>query len=148
MLAYSDDTQPFEVYTDASLLQLGAVIVQNGWPVPFFSRKLSETQKKYSVTKQELLNILECLKEFKGMLWGKKIIVYTDHKNLIQDALGFTSDHIYCWRLLLEEYGPEIRYIKGIDNTVADTLSRLEYDPSQNVKDLSVHVRYCCMDKC
>ena len=108
----------------------------------FFSRKLSETQKKYSVTELELLIIVECLKEFKGMLWGQKIIVYTDHKNLIQDALGLTSDHVYRWRLLLEEYGPEIRYIRGIDNIVADTLSRLEYDPSQNVKDLSVHEKY------
>ena len=81
------------------------------------------------------------------MLWGQKIIVYTDHKNLIQDALGLTSDRVYRWRLLLEEYGPEIRYIKGIDNTVADALSRLEYDPSRNVKDLSVHEKYCCMAK-
>ncbi len=81
------------------------------------------------------------------MLWGQKIIMYTDHKKLIQDALGLTSDRVYFWRLLLEEYGPEIRYIRGIDNIVADTLSRLEYDPSQNVKDLSVHEKYCCMAK-
>jgi hypothetical protein len=33
---------------------------------------------------------------------------------------------------LLEEYGPEIVYIKGIHNTVADAISRLEYDPSVN----------------
>ncbi len=82
------------------------------------------------------------------MLWGQKIIVHTDHKNLIQDALGLTSDCVYCWLLLLEKYGPEIGYIKGIDNTVADALSRLKYDHSRNVKDLSVHVRYCCMAKC
>ena len=89
------------MYTDASALQLGAVIVQDGRPIAFFSRKLSETQKKYSVTELELLSIVECLKEFKGMLWGQKIIVYTDHKNLIQDALGLTSDRVYCLRLLL-----------------------------------------------
>ena len=63
------------------------------------------------------------------MLWGQTIIVYTDQKNLIQDALGLTSDRVYHWWLLLEEYGPEIRYIRGMDNTVADTLSKLEYDP-------------------
>ncbi len=50
LLAYPDYTQPFEVYADASSLQLGAVIVQNGRPIAFFSRKLLETQKKYSVT--------------------------------------------------------------------------------------------------
>ncbi len=72
------------------------------------------------------------LKEFKGMLWGQDIKVYTDHKNLTRDALGLSSDRVYCWRLLLEEYAPEIIYIKGIHNTVADAISRLEYDPKLN----------------
>ncbi len=39
-----------------------------------------------------------------------------------------TSD-VYRWRLLLEEYAPEIIYIKEIHNTVADAISQLEYDP-------------------
>ena len=58
--------------------------------------------------------------------------MFTDHANLMRDALGLTSDRVYRWRLLLEEYGPEIVYIKGIHNTVADAISRLEYDPSVN----------------
>ena len=66
------------------------------------------------------------------MLWGQYIKVFTDHANLMRDALGFTSDHVYRWRLLLEEYGPKIVYIKGIHNTVADAVSQLEYDPSVN----------------
>ena len=80
------------------------------------------------------------------MLWGQRIKVFTDHKNLTHDALGLTSDRVYCWRLLLEEYGPEIIYIKGVDNTVADALSRLEYDPSRNIKGLSNHECYCHME--
>jgi len=64
------------------------------------------------------------------MLWGQKIRIFTDHKNLMQDALGMTSDRVYRWRLLLEEYAPEIVYIKGIHNTVADTISRLDYNPT------------------
>ena len=66
------------------------------------------------------------------MQWGQPIKVYTDHKNLTRDALGKRSDRVYRWRLLLEEYGPEIVYIKGIHNTVADAISRLQYDPSIN----------------
>ena len=57
------------------------------------------------------------------MLWGQQITVYTDHKNLMQDALGLTSDRVYHWRLLLEEYGPTFMYIKGIHNTVVDAIS-------------------------
>ena len=66
--------------------------------------------------------------EFKDMLWGQKIKVYTDHKNLVQDTLGFTSDRVYRWYLVLEEYGPEIVYIPGVTNIVADGLSHLEWD--------------------
>ncbi len=66
------------------------------------------------------------------MLWGQIIKVYTDHKNLTRDALGLTSDRVHRWRLLLEEYAPEIVYIKGTHNTVADAISRLEYNPKLN----------------
>jgi hypothetical protein len=96
--------------------------------------------RKYSVTKIELLAIVETLKEFKGLLWGQSIKVYTDHANLIGDALGMTSNHVYQWRLLLEEYGPKIVYIKGIHNTIADAISRLEYDPSVNRTAESYHL--------
>jgi hypothetical protein len=96
---------------------------------------LSDTQKRYNITKKELLAIVETLKEFKGMLWGQSIVVYTDHKNLIQDALGLNSDRVYRWRLLLEEYGPEIIYIKGIHNTVADAISRLDNTSTSERKE-------------
>jgi hypothetical protein len=123
VLAYLDFTKPFEIHTDASTMQLGSVITQGNRPIAFFSSKLSVTQTKYSVAKIELLAIVEILKEFRRMLWGQTIKVCTDHKNLTQDALGLTSDRVYRWRLLLEEFAPEIVYIKGIHNTVADAIS-------------------------
>ncbi len=70
-MANPDYSQGFEIYTDSSKLQLGAIITQQNRPLAFFSRKLSPAQQKYSVTKQELLAIVETFKEFKGMLWGK-----------------------------------------------------------------------------
>ncbi len=82
---------------------------------------------------------METLKEFKGMLWGQDIKVYTDHKNLTRDALGLTSDRVYRWRLLLEEYSPEIINIKGTHNTVADAILRLEYDPKLNKTNEYTH---------
>jgi hypothetical protein len=48
---------------------------------------------------------------------------------------------VYQWRLLLEEYRPKIVYIKGIHNTVADAVLRLEYDPSVNQTGESVHTK-------
>ncbi len=95
ILAYPDFTKPFEVYTDASTMQLGAVIIQDNGPLAFFSRKLSVMQAKNSVTKIKLLTIIETIKEFQGMLWGQIIKVYTDHENITQDALGLTSERVY-----------------------------------------------------
>jgi hypothetical protein len=88
----------FEIYTDASSTQLGAVITQDNRPIVFFSRKLSKMQQKYSVTEIELLAIVETLKEFKGMLWGQDIKVYTDHKNLTRDALIEYTAGSYFWK--------------------------------------------------
>jgi hypothetical protein len=55
-----------------------------------------------------------------------------------------TSDRVTRWRILLEEYAPEIIFIKGIHNTVADAISRLDYDPklnSTNEYNHATHVR-------
>jgi hypothetical protein len=130
VLAYPDFSKSFEIYMDTSSTQLGAMIAQDNRPIAFLSRKLSKTQQKYSVTEIELLAIVETLKEFKGMLWGQGIKVFTDHKNVKRDALGLTSDRVYQWRLLLEEYAPTIIYIEGIQNTVADAILQLDYVPS------------------
>ena len=82
----------------------------------------------------ELLFIVETLKEFKGMRWGQRTKVFTDHKNLIQDVLGLTSDDFYCWKLLLDDFGPKIIHIKGIHNNVADAISRLDFGLVQDEK--------------
>jgi hypothetical protein len=111
VLAYPDYSKIVEIYTDASSKQLEAIITQDNRPIAFFSQKVSDAQHKYSVTKIKLLAIVETLKEFKGMLWGQNIKVFTGHANLMRDALGLTSDRVYQWRLLLEEYGPKIVYI-------------------------------------
>ncbi len=70
VLAYPNYSKVFEIYTDTSSKQLGAVITQENRPIVFVSQKLSTTQCKYRVTKIELLAMVETLKEFKGMLWG------------------------------------------------------------------------------
>jgi hypothetical protein len=72
VLAYPDYSKVFEIYTVASSKQLGAVITQYNRPIAFFSRKLSNAQHKYSITKIKLLAIVQTFKEFKGMRYGAK----------------------------------------------------------------------------
>ena len=66
------------------------------------------------------------------MLWGQRIKVYTDHKNLVRDALGLTCDRVYRWCHILDAYGPQIVYIKGVDNIVAGAIIKLDYDEKIN----------------
>ena len=88
---YPDFNKPFHIHTDASAIQLGAVIMQEGKPIAFYSRKLNPAQTRYTTTERELLSIVEVLKEFKTILFGQELIVHKDHEHLTY-CLLYTSD--------------------------------------------------------
>ena len=92
LLAYPNFKQPFHIHTDASLLQLGVCISQNGKPIAFYSQKLNPAQTRYTTTERELLSMGEVLKEFRNILLGQQIHVHTDHKNLMYKM--FNSDRV------------------------------------------------------
>ena len=123
MLAYPDYNAPFEIHTDASHYQLGAVIYQKGKPIAFYNQKLNPAQTRYTTTEREpeLLNIVETLEEYRNILLGHQIKVFTDHKNLVYK--NFNTERVMRWCLLLEEFGPKLTYIEGASNVVADALS-------------------------
>jgi hypothetical protein len=133
LLAYPDFNKPFIIHTDASHTQLGAVISQDNKPIAFYSRKLNPTQTRYTVTERELLSIVDTLKEFRNILLGQRIKIYTDHKNLTY--VNFNVERVMRWRLIIEEYSPELIYLKGESNIVADALSRLELTPSNDQQE-------------
>ena len=80
LLYYSNFKEPFEIHTDASKLQLGSVISPKDKTIVFYSRKLNPTQVNSITKEHELLPIMETLKEFRNILLGQQIKVYTDHK--------------------------------------------------------------------
>ena len=102
ILSYPDFNKPFEIHTDASKVQLGAVIAQDGKPIVLYSRKLSLAQTRYTTTEREFLSIVETFKEFRNTLLGQQLIVHTDHENLTYKT--FNSDRDMRWRQFIEEY--------------------------------------------
>ena len=129
LLVYPDFNQRFDIHTDASDYQLGSVISQNVKKIAFYSRKITGLKTMYTVTENKLQGIVKTFKGLRTILLGQKLKIYTDDKNL--KCKNFDTDRILLWRVILEEYIPEIEYIQGNKNIVADALSRLPINGSQ-----------------
>ena len=126
LLTCPDFNETFKIHTNASKFQLGAVISHKGKSIAFYGRKLTDSQKRYTVTEKKLPNIAETLKEFRTILLGKKILIYTDHTNLTCKISN--TNIVLRWGLIIEEYVPDIEYIKGEKNIFANDLSRIPFN--------------------
>jgi hypothetical protein len=98
--------------------------MQDKKPIALYSQKLNTAQKLFTAIERELLSAIENCKEYKNILLGYPIIVFTDHKN--NTFNGLKASHcvlLTSWLLLLEEYGVTFEYLPGKKNVVADALS-------------------------
>ena len=116
---------------DASDGALGGVLEQRAgqaWaPIAFFSRKLSDAEKKYSAFDKELLAAYSSVKHFRHFLEGRPFVIFTDHKPLTHAMTTSAPKTPRQTRHLcfLSEFTTDIRHISGKDNVVADALSRV-----------------------
>jgi hypothetical protein len=81
VLALPDFTLPFVLECDASSKGISVVLVQ-GHPIVFESRKLSQPERLYSIYDKEMLAIMHALTKFRQYLVGNKFVVKTDHNSL------------------------------------------------------------------
>ena len=84
-----------------------------------------------------MLSIVEILKYFRTILLGRKLIFYTDHKNLT--CKNFNTNRVLICILILKEYGPYIEYIKGNKKVVADALSIFPLHGNQETTQKSTY---------
>ena len=83
LLSYPYWTITFKVHNDASDKHLGDVISQNNKPIDLLSIRFINPQSNYTTTDKEPLAIVEFLKQFRGILFGYEINVFSYHKNLV-----------------------------------------------------------------
>jgi hypothetical protein len=97
---------------------------------------MNSAQQNCTVTKKQLLSIVATLKEFRNILLGQQITVFTDHKNLTH--ANFDTKRVMRWQLMLQEFGPDLQCIKGENNVVTKALSRLDTDNNQEIFSISI----------
>ena len=92
----------------------------------YASKVLNENQRNYTTTEKELLAIVFAFDKFRSYLIGSKVIVFTDHAALKYLLTKQESKpRLIRWILLLQEFDIEIKDRSGIENKVADHLSRI-----------------------
>jgi hypothetical protein len=125
LLRTLDERLLYKVVTDASNLDLGAVLLQKGHPVAFESRKLNSTELNYNVTEKEMLAVVHALRVWRCYLEGADFAVYTDHVlNTYFQTQPNLSRRQARWSEFLQRFGAfKWKYRKGASNA-ADALSQ------------------------
>ena len=113
VLAYYDPEKDNVIQSDASKRGIGCVLMQEGKPVSYASRSLSDTESRYSNIERELLTTCWCLDRFNHYVSGKQVLIETDHKLLESIWKKNILSALPCLqRLLLKmaNYNVEMKY--------------------------------------
>ena len=122
----------FYVVCDASEYDVGSVLMQEYGdrlePVEFFSKMFGPSERCWHVSEKELVAIVWSLEKWSKYLLANKFQVFTDHKNLqaVMNPFhkGLLAAKLGRWLIRIQEFDFECNYITGINNVVADSLSR------------------------
>ncbi len=133
VLAAPDNSLPYKLDVDASAVGAGAVLLQEteegiDHTVCYFSRKFNKHQLNYSTIEKEALALLMAMQYFDVYIGSSSlpVNVFTDHNPLVFLLRMYNQNQrLMRWALIIQDYNLVIKHKKGMDNIVADALSRV-----------------------
>ncbi|KAL5538163.1 hypothetical protein UlMin_045629 [Ulmus minor] len=107
------------------MLGIGAVLSQDGKPIEYFSEKLSEARQKWTTYEQELYAIIRACQHWEHYLIQKEFILHSDHRTLqfLHSQKSINRMHAR-WIMFLQRFSYVFKHKAGVNNKVADALSR------------------------
>jgi hypothetical protein len=124
VLKLPDFDKDFEIYFDASNFAIRGVLVQEGRPVAFKSKKLSETKRRWPTHEKEMWAIIHCLKTWSHYIGSKDVVAWTDNVTLKYFAIQpkLSLEHVR-WQDTLALFNVDIHHKPGKENIMPDALS-------------------------
>ena len=129
-----DPKKEITLTTDASAHAMAAILSQEGHPIMYLSRKLTQAETNYSNIEKEALAIIWSTERAHDFLMGRKFLLRTDHRplefifNPRKELPKVTSSRIIRWAIKLMAFDFDIIYVKGNTIPHVDALSRLEFN--------------------
>ena len=139
VLRYFDPNAKTVVQTDASLKGVGAVLLQQGKPVCYALKALTETEQSYSNIEREALALVWGLERFHYFIYGKQCTVHTDHKPLeaiFKKRLSGCPARLQRFVLRALKYDVAVKYVTGAEVPIADAFSRISPQPTSGNNQL------------
>ncbi len=124
VLKLPDFAKDFEIHSDASDFAIGGVIMQDGKPVAFESKKLSETERRWPTHEKEMWVVIHCFKIWGHYIGSKDVVVWTNNVTLKYFATQpKLSSKQVRWQDTLALFNVDIRHKSRKENIVPDVLS-------------------------
>ncbi|KAH9780586.1 Endonuclease [Citrus sinensis] len=124
LLSLPNFNKTFEIECDALGIGIGAVLMEEGRPIAYFSEKLSGAALNYPTYDKELYALVRALETWQHYLWPKEFVIHTDHESLkhLKGQHKLNKRHAR-WVEFIETFPYVIRYKQGKENIVANALS-------------------------
>ena len=133
LLHHADFKKPFYIFTDASNHYYAGVLLQKRddkyVTIDMYSRRFSEPQFKLHITSKELIAVTNSVAKWQKYLWGRRFIIHSDSENIkhlfkLVRLKKTNNRRHYSWSLFLNEFNFDVVHVPGVQNKIADYLSR------------------------